>query len=429
MPAPDTNQQERPRSRRRAATWIALAATLLLLLLALRWVSQPSQVAGLVLQQVGNALGLEITASGASEYRLRGTPMLEVRDLVARQPGATTPLLRAERIRVELPWSTLRARGADLTIKRIELDAPQVDVAALQRWLATRPPTETRMPTLSDGLHVARGRVTGEGWSVEAIELDLPTLHPQRAANARLRGRIVGGATSVPFDLDAAMTRPSAGAGVALVGDISVQSPPWTLAMDATLSGRLHDGDDGIGLDRLRLAANARYRNGDAEQPFVLGLAGRLRLHESELDIAPLGLAVRGRGLIPTLEAHGGLGLGDSLAMQLDGRIAQWPESWPALPPPIGQSSSPLPFQLAYRGQADLSDATSLQLRRDATAFDGHFRLPRMLGWIDAGAQGSPLPPLEGRLASPRIEISGAVLEGVEIEFGDDAIPDMPATP
>lgn len=420
MPAPDTTPQEPPRSRR-AAVWIALAAAMLLLLLALRWVSQPSQVAGLILRQVGNALGLEITASGASEYRLRGTPMLSIRDVVARQPGAATPLLRAERIRLELPWSTVRARGADLTVKRIELDAPQVDVAALQRWLATRPPSETRIPTLTDGLRVVRGRVTGDGWSVEAIGLDLPVLHPQRPAQARLHGRLISGAMRVPFDLDAALTRPAAAAGVGLSGDISIQSAPWTLTTDTTLSGRLHSGDDGVGLDRVRVAADARYRNGDTDQPFVLGLAGRLRLYGGGLGIAPLGLAVRGRGLIPTLDAHGGFEFGDALAVKLDGNIAQWPESWPALPTPIGQSTSPLPFQLMYRGQADLSAVTSLQLRRDGTAFDGRFRLPQMLDWIDAGAQGSPLPPLDGRLASPRIEIAGAVLEGVEIQFGDDA--------
>jgi hypothetical protein len=420
MAAPETRRQERPRSRR-TVVWIALAATLALLLLALRWVSQPSQVAGLILRQVGHALGLEITASGASEYRLRGTPMLSIRDVVARQPGATTALLRAERIRLELPWSTVRARGADLTIKRIELDAPQVDVVALQRWLATRPPSETRIPTLTDGLRVARGRVTGDGWSVEAIDLDLPFLHPQRPVRAQLRGSLISGAMRVPFDLDAAMTRPAAGAGVGLSGDLSIQSKPWTLVTDTTLSGRLHSGDDGVGLDRLRVAADARYRNGDADQPFVLGLAGRLRLHEGELGIAPLGLAVRGRDLIPTLDARGGFAFGDALAMQLDGDIAQWPESWPALPAPIGQSTSPLPFQLAYRGQADLSAVTSLQLRRDGSAFDGRFRLAQMLEWIDAGAQGSPLPPLDGRLASPRIEIAGAVLEGVEIQFGDNA--------
>ena len=35
--------------------------------------------------------------------------------------------------------------------------------------------------------------------------------------------------------------------------------------------------------------------------------------------------------------------------------------------------------------------------------------------------QDSPLPPLDGRLEAARIEIGGARLEGVVVEFEDDA--------
>src|SRR3546814_13689864 len=77
--------------------------------------------------------------------------------MVAREPGAATPLLRARRVYVSVPWSTVRSRGAQLDITRIEFDAPVLDLPALQHWLAARPPGETRMPTLSDGLQVVDG--------------------------------------------------------------------------------------------------------------------------------------------------------------------------------------------------------------------------------------------------------------------------------
>ena len=93
--------------RRRRIALAALLVALGLFALALHWVSRPSRVAGLVLAQAGEALGLEITAGGASEYRLRGTPMLSVRDIVVRLPGTTAPVLVAERIHLELPWSTI----------------------------------------------------------------------------------------------------------------------------------------------------------------------------------------------------------------------------------------------------------------------------------------------------------------------------------
>ncbi|QCW27146.1 hypothetical protein FE772_17390 [Lysobacter enzymogenes] len=87
MAAAETTAPPARRSRKRL--WIVLAL-LLAALLGLRWVSRPSQVGWIVLSQAGRALGLEISAGGASEYRLRGTPMLEVRDLVARVPAATS---------------------------------------------------------------------------------------------------------------------------------------------------------------------------------------------------------------------------------------------------------------------------------------------------------------------------------------------------
>lgn len=411
-------------SRRRRIALIAIVLALALFALALHWVSRPSRVAGLVLAQVGNALGLEITASGASEYRLRGTPMLSIRDVVAHQPGATTPVLRAERIRLELPWSTLRARGADLTVRRIELDAPEIDLAALQRWQASRPPSEPpKIPTLTDGLRIVRGRVIGDGWSVGSIDVDLPSLAPQRAAHATLRGRVDSGTLRVPFDVVAAVTKPAADAGLGVHGEVSVQSGAWSLPMTATLSGRLHNGDDGLGLDRLRVGANATYRNGETTLPFTWGLAGPLRVHGGELRIAPLGAVVWGSGLVPSLESSGALAFGDMLRLDLRGALLAWPRAWPELPAPLSQSTSPLPFALAYAGRANLSDPVALELRRDATRFDGRFRIDDMLAWIDRFDRGTPLPPLQGRLSSPMIEIAGARLEGVEVEFSEDALP------
>ncbi len=411
-----------PPPRRRRLWLIAMLVALALLVLALRWVSQPSRVAGLILSQAGKALGLEITAGGASEYRLRGTPMLVVRDVVAKQPGATTPLLRAERILMEVPWATIRAAGDDLTVKRIELDAPQLDIAALSRWQATRPPSKTRIPTFTDGMRIVRGHVVGDGWSVRDVDIDLPHLHPDRAVTARIKGRVDVGSTRIPLDLHAALTRPAAGAGLGLNGRIAIESAPWSIPMQARLSGRLHDGDDGIGLDGLRMGAQARYLNGATQQPFALGLAAPLRFREGTLRLAPLGVAVRSAQLIPTLDAHGAFSLGDTLALQLEGGMPTWPQDWPALPAPLGQSSAPLPFKLGYQGHADLSDVAALTLQRDTTHFDGRFRLPAMLDWIDAGSQGSPLPPLSGRLTTPRVEIAGATLEGVEVEFDDNTI-------
>src|SRR5688572_11242506 len=162
----------------RRRTRIALAGTgivVLLLALSLRLFLQPERFTRTVLDRAGQALGLEITASGIGEYRLRGTPRMIVRDLVVREPGAATPLLLAERALLSLPWSTIRARGDLLDATRIELDAPRLDVPALQHWLATRPKRETRIPSLTEGLRITGGRIDNNDWRIDGIEVQLPS--------------------------------------------------------------------------------------------------------------------------------------------------------------------------------------------------------------------------------------------------------------
>lgn len=447
MPAATTAP---PAGRSRKRLYVVLAL-LLAALIGLRWVSRPSQVSWIVLAQVGKALGLEISASGASEYRLRGTPMLVVRDLVAREPGAARPLLRAERVYLSLPWATIRAAGDALDIERVELDAPRIDLAALDHWLATRPPSTEpiRIPSLRDGARIVRGQLIGEGWSVEDLAVDLPQLGPQQPLRARVQGRVLSAPIAIPFALAATLQRPALARGLGMAGSVAIETRDWRLPMRPRLRAVLHSGDDGLGLDHLRIGVHARYLAGDTDLPLVYGVAGQLRYRNGALSLAPMGLALRAEanvhaasaaasatraaapdaGLIPELDAGGRLAFGERLQVHWQGTLAGWPQAWPALPPPLGQSASPLPLRLDYDGKTDLSDPIALRLQRDQTVFDGRVRLPAMLQWLDASAQGSPLPPLSGRLITPKIEVSGATLEGVEIEIEDDPLDATTAPP
>lgn len=418
-------------TRRRKIALLAVAALVLAALASLRWILTPAHLGATILDLAGQSLGLEISASGTSEYRLRGTPMLVVRGVVAREPGAATPLLRAERLHLSLPWSTLRARGKQLVVQRIELDAPQFDLPALQHWLATRPPSEARIPTLTDGLRITNGTIANDGWRIEDIDADLPSLHPDRLAHAQLRGRYLAPPLAIPVDLVVALARPSAlakgqASGFATHGRVSVERGDWKLPSTIALSGPLLLGKDELRITPARLGVAARYESGDTVLPFALGLHGPLEFDEATWTLTPVGVALRARGAdtpIPQLDAHGSLALGRRLALHLEGSIAQWPSAWPALPPPIGQSNSALPFALHYLGTPDLADMVTLGLQRDATRFHGRFRLQAVLDWVATSGKGSPLPPLAGTLTAPTLEISGATLEGVEIELDDPAIP------
>jgi hypothetical protein len=397
--------------------WALAIALLVAILLAAYWASRPQRLSGFIVDRSAGALDREINATGASEYRLRGTPRLVLRNVVARRHG-DVPLLRAERIDIALPWSTVRARGAELTFQRIELDRPQLDVPALQRWLATRPPSEQRTPTLTHGLRIRDGSIVNDDWRIDGIAVDLPTLRAGQPVRARIRGRYTDPPTAIPFDLAVALQRPDNDAGLGVVGTVTIARSDWRMPARVSLSGPLRLGEDDLRITPARVAIAARYRNRDVDIPFAFGLHGPLQFDEAIWSLAPVGLALRGDGVIPDLDARGALALGRRLVLQLHGRLQDWPEAWPSLPPPIGTSNAPLPFALDYVGNPALDDAASLQLTRDTASFDGRFRLPEVLAWRDV-AQGSPIPPMQGRITAKMVEISGGKLEGVDVRIDD----------
>lgn len=405
-----------------------LAAVLLVLLLVAGWLLQPQRAGGFLLKQLGNSLGLEISAS-TIDYRLRGTPQLVLHDVVATRPGDAAALLRAERVFVSLPWRTLRARGQDLTVQRVELDAPALDLPALQRWLATRPPSEeTRIPALVDGLRIVRGRIDNDDWRIEDLSIDVPSLHPERVLRARVRGRYVAPPMAIPADLAIAIAHPrrllaGAATGVAGIGTLTIANADWQVPAHVFLAGPIRLGKDSALMKPARLGIAARYRSASTDLPFRLGLQGPMAFNSATWRFVPVQLFLDGDGAIPDASARGSVSVGKRLVLHLDGRIAAWPEAWPTLPAPLAASTSPMPFALDYKGSIDFADIAALELHRDATRFDARFRLPAVLAWLDDIATGTPLPPLRGSLSTPKLEISGAVLEGVEIELDDPGIP------
>ncbi len=411
-----------PRRRRWLRAIVVALAVMLALSLFGGWLLQPKQLVPIILDRTGKTLSLEITADSDAQARLRGEPQLLVRNLVVREPGTKTELLRADRLLIALPWSTLRSGGKNVTVERIELDAPRLNLTALQAWLATRPPSEeTTIPTLSDGLRVRNGRIDNGDWRIENIDIDLPKLYPQREVNARVRGRYVDAPITVSFDLAVALTRPANHAGLAVVGPLTIEGRDWRLPATATLSGPLRIGADDLRILPAKFGMTARFESGDTQVPFALGLHGSLHFHEATLALEPLTAILRGDGAVPNLNSSGAIALGRRLVLRLDGTMPAWPEPWPALPAPIGQSRSPLPFRLRYSGKPDVSEIIELGLARDAMRFESRFRLDAVLGWVEQRV-GSPLPPLDGTLSAPTLEISGATLEGVEITLDDEAI-------
>lgn len=406
---------------------VALALGVLAMLLV-GWLLQPQRAGRVLLRQAGNGLGLQVEAT-AIDYRLRGTPQLVLRGLDVRRPGDDTALLAAERAFVSLPWRTIRSRGADLTVQRLELDAPVLDLPALQAWLATRPKdSETRIPVLTDGLRITGGRIVNDSWTLTGLEVDVPSLHPEQLLRARVRGTYLDPPSRAPADLAIAIAHPrralaGASTGIAGVGTVTVAEAGWRVPMQVHLSGPLRLGKDSALIRPATLGIAARYLSRSTELPFRLGLHGPMAFNNAIWRFVPVSVFLDGDGAIPDATARGSLSIGRTLRLHLDGRIARWPDAWPALPSPLAESRSPLAFALDYRGNLGFEDLASLGVRRDATRFDARFRLPAVLDWTAGANRGSPLPPLDGRLTTPRLEIAGAQLQGVEVDIDDPDVP------
>lgn len=418
------------RWRRRGLRAGVVALVLLLVgLLGLRVLLQPERVVRIALEQAGNALGLEITAAGAGEYRLRGTPMLVARDVVARVPGTEAPLLTADRVAFSLPWSTLRGRFRELDFTRIELDAPVLDLARLQAWRETRPPGSGRIATLREGLSVTEGAIVGSSWRIVGLEFELPVLEEGGRIAGPARGTWEVGATRVPFDLQVVMARAASRSPVGAAGTLSVERPGWSVPARVVLSGVLRMGDGGWSIAPMTLSARARHVTPARTTPFVLGVAGPLVAREGRTVLAPMGVALRrmpggdpGSDPVPRLDALGALRIEDGVVLGLEGEVAAWPEAWPPLPAPLSASSAPLPFALAYDGDTGLGDPARLRLQREDAHFDGRLRLADLTAWIDEDGRWSPLPPIDGRASLPVLELGGATLHGVEITVDDPGL-------
>lgn len=100
------------------------------------------------------------------------------------------------------------------------------------------------------------------------------------------------------------------------------------------------------------LALEARGRlalEGQAPLPLAVRLEGTPQAEPLRLEDLSLRLEGEEGGLIPPLQAMGGLSLAP-WRLELAGELAHWPAAWPALPAPLAASTSPIAFRFAQEG-------------------------------------------------------------------------------
>jgi len=361
-----------------------LGALFALLVLAAFWVSQqlePKQLAATVLGQAGKSLQLQLSFNGTPDYAFRPEPRLMLPGLVARSLDGQV-FLSAKRAEVSLPWATLT--GGEPVITRVELDSPVLDVPGLQRWLATRPPSPFKLPTLSKGIAVTDGVVGDADWSLRELFLSLPHLREGDEAKLEAAARYVSGKTELPFKLSAVAATP----GLA---------SPLDLHLQLTAPSADHSSKPNL----VSIALLGRYAWADP----------RFRLEADKLGVV-------GNSPLPSFSGKGFVESAETMNLVFDAVLDRWPEAWPRLPGALATQTEHLPLHLEYAGKADFSDPLKLATARPGLELSAQVRVPEMQRWLAADAA-SPLPPLQANLKTPSLEFEGVRMEGVEVQVDE----------
>jgi uncharacterized protein involved in outer membrane biogenesis len=435
-----------PKRRRRRKFLLVVLGLLLVFALVIAHFLQPAQLTALVLDRAGRALKLDLRTSGPGSYALRPEPRLVLPGLSASVPGATTPFFRSNQVELALPWSTLR--GGDLFITRIVMKSPDLDLPAMQRWLASRPPSTSpfKLPTLTKGIGIDDGLLRGDGWRIEHFVAALPSLADGKAATLSASGNLLHGTTASKFNftLDAIPAGKGRGLRVdnaRIVFKADRELPSFTatgsmISADAfalDLAGTLQSLPAG-----WAASIDSSYEHGDT--PFSIALnsappqpiaaigTAAIATPQKKLQLRSFTLGDPSRQ--PTLALAGEVQTyatpdqttGDMLDASLHGQISRWPDAWPALPQALTSISAPVTFVATYRGPRNLSASILYDAKRADSELQGQFRIADIKNWVENKFD-VLIPPVEAQLVTPRIDVGGFQLQGVQMEIHGDAAP------
>lgn len=170
-------------------------ALLLAVVIVVYWLLQPDRFTA-TLQTQARAVGLELSLASPASPTLFPRPALELQGITLNEAGASMPILLAARGRLALPWHTLF--GGPTTISRLEIDAPRVDLDALQTWLGHLPDSDggrpPQIPRIDTGILISRASVVrGEDTLLDNLALETGQLNPGKPFSADVTARDASG--------------------------------------------------------------------------------------------------------------------------------------------------------------------------------------------------------------------------------------------
>ncbi len=403
---------------------------------------QPARLTALILARASNALHLELHTTGPGSYALRPEPRLVLPGLSASVPGESAPFFRSDQVELALPWDTLRGRST--AISSIVLKSPDIDLPALQRWLATQPPSTTpfKLPTLTRGLQIHNGLLRTNAWRIEHLDAALPMLADGKPATLDASGDFVRGKNTSRFALTLA-SAPSAVHGRLRIDDsrIAFKADGELPSLTATASLRVGDTflfDIAGAMQRIpdawtRHVDSSFAKPGDT--PFAVTVNAQTPTSTSgnaaSVTAAPYRLQVQLKfgdaKRQPALTLGGDASAGATIDASLHGQLSSWPDAWPALPQALAANTAPFVFKANYHGSIFKSEPVTFDIARADASLQGSFRIDAMRAWI-ANDFAAALPPVEATLRAPQIDVGGMQLRGVQMDIHDDVAPSQPAT-
>jgi uncharacterized protein involved in outer membrane biogenesis len=371
-------------SKRARRIWIFLIGLGLLIAIGAWWINkqlEPTKLTNTVLGKIGEELNLKFRFEGQPSYAMKPEPRLVLPNLQVINPADDKVFLSAKRIEISLPWSTILGDTPHIT--RIEADEPIVNFPGLQAWQATRPPSPFKVPTFTNGLKINNGQFVDDGYSIKNIQLSLPHLEDQQPIKAKVSGIFQQVKTTISFD-----------------GPLSIAKA-------------------GLNSD-FELESKGELQWGDKPQTYQLKTVGDYASLEKSFDMHCKTLSFISISPLPNLRATLNLSVGEALKIGSLGEIAEWPKDWPTLPAPMNQKTKNIPYELAYFGKLDFSDAVALKLTPEKSQLSSSLKIADMQNWLGQ-TDGSLLPPLQGKMDTPSIQLDGVNLEGISIEITPDA--------
>ena len=409
---------------------------------------QPARLTALILARAGSALHLQLRTTGPGSYALRPEPRLVLPGLSAKIPGANAPFFRSGQVELALPWSTLRGRSAD--ISSIVLKSPDLDLPAMQTWLATMPTSNApfKFPRLTGGLQISDGTLRGTHWRIEHADVALPALADGKPMTLDASGNLVRDAIVSRFALTMAATPAGVGQGLRIDGaHIAFTSDGElpSLTANGSLLAADHFAVDFAG-EIQRMPSNwaaavdtSFAKPGDTPFSIVLDDGAPTPTATNAIQIATAQQTLRLKLTLgdskrqPALTLKGEASNGVVLEASLHGQLSRWPDAWPGLSPLLASNAAPIVFDANYQGSFFLSAPIAFDVKRADTSLQGRFRIADVRAWIQRKFD-TPLPPIEATLSTPQIDVGGMQLHGVRMDIRDDAVAPVqsattPATP